>query len=326
MSGFVPMVEVHRGPFLESLHEGVAVVCNSDGEVVAAWGAPEAVILPRSSCKMLQALPLMESGAADKVGLSPKQLALSCASHRGDPVHTQAVESWLAGLGLGESDLRCGSHVPYSPAARDQLVLDGETPCQLHNNCSGKHAGFLTLNQHLGGHADYVEVDHPVQTACLEAFERMTEQTSPGYGIDGCSAPNFATSITGLARAMGRFAGAEGDSAAGRLRDAMRSHPVMVSGEAGTCTKLMQAMEGRAVVKTGAEGVYIAILPEQNLGIALKIRDGATRASEAAITGLLAKFGVLAADHPTAQRSLGSPILNARGKDTGHVRLAPGFA
>lgn len=331
MAEAVPMVEIWRGGLLESLHRGHAVICAADGSIVEAWGDPRAVIYPRSSCKMLQALPLVESGAADAAGLRSDQLALACASHQGAALHVQAVNRWLQDLGLGEADLRCGSHEPYDRAERDRLIRSDESPCQYHNNCSGKHAGFLTMTRHLKAGPEYVAPDHPLQQAIRAAFEEVTGEASPGYGIDGCSAPNFATSVEGLARAMAYFAsapetGSARDRAAARLTRAMAAHPEFVAGEGRACTELMRAMGGRVAIKTGAEAVFVAILPDQRLGIALKIVDGASRASEAAICGLLIRLGVLAADHPATRKRLNGVQRNWRGLETGTVRLAPGFA
>jgi L-asparaginase II/uncharacterized SAM-binding protein YcdF (DUF218 family) len=323
----VPMVELWRGGFCESVHAGHAVICDPQGRIVAAWGDPGALILPRSACKMVQALPLLESGAG--AGLSAVQLALACASHQGAAVHVAAVARWLADLGLGEGDLRCGAHEPADRAERDRLIRAGAAPCQLHNNCSGKHAGFLTLARHLAAGPDYVEADHPVQRAVRAAFEEVTGEPSPGFGIDGCSAPNHATSLAGLARAMAAFAAAgEGDArgrAMRRLTQAMLAQPEMVAGEGRACTILIRALAGRAAVKSGAEGVFVAILPALRLGLALKIADGAARAAEAAMVALLVRLGLLAAADPAARRFLGAPLRNWRGIETGELRLAPGF-
>ena len=321
------MIELRRGDMRESLHRGHAIICDAHG-VVEAWGKPSQIVFPRSSCKMIQALPLIESGAADAAGLTDRQLALACASHSGSAMHVRAVDEWLTGLDLAEGDLRCGSHMPGDPAEYRRLLCSDAAPCQLHNNCSGKHAGFLTLNQHLRGGPEYVEPAHPVQQAVKAAFEEVTEETSPGYGIDGCSAPNWASSLEGLARAMARFANPGTDrrgEAMRRLVDAMRAYPEMVAGEGRSCTALMRAMGGGVAVKTGAEAVFVAILPQQGLGVALKITDGGTRASEAAITALLIHLGVLDATHPAAQALLDGPILNCRGMVTGNLRRAPGF-
>jgi L-asparaginase II len=328
MTDAVPMVEVWRGDIAESHHRGHAVICDASGAVRAAWGDPDAVILPRSSCKMLQALPLVESGAA--AGLGSEQLALACASHNGAEIHVTRVAAWLAGLGLAEEDLRCGPQVPDDAPERHRLRAAGLGPDQRHNNCSGKHVGFLTLNRRLGAGSEYVEIDHPVQRAVRTAFEEMCGAASPGYGIDGCSAPNFATTVHGLARAMARMADPRGlgpvrEAAARRLVAAMLEHPLLVAGEGRACTELMEAMHGGVAVKTGAEAVFVAILPAQGLGVALKIEDGATRASECAIAAILVRLGVIAAEDPAAARRLTPPILSRRGIPAGLIRPDPAF-
>ncbi|NHF72893.1 asparaginase [Paracoccus xiamenensis] len=321
------MIELWRGDLLEGVHRGHAVI--HDGhEVVAAWGDPGKVIFPRSSCKMIQALPLLESGAADAAGLGPEQLALSCASHNGAALHADKVGAWLHGLALGEGDLRCGCHMPWDKDESRRLTCSDHKPSQLHNNCSGKHAGFLTWARHAGAGPEYVEIDHPLQKAIRQATAEVMAEEPAGYGIDGCSAPNFAGSITGLARAMAAFAqpgsGARGQ-AMERLVQAMTAYPELVAGEGRACTELMRAMGGRVAVKTGAEAVFIAIIPERKLGVAVKIEDGGTRASQAAITALLVHLGVLDKGHPVVGKYLTNPMKNWRGIDVGGLRIAPGF-
>ncbi|WP_170596507.1 asparaginase [Ruegeria arenilitoris] len=326
----VPMTELWRGPLLESLHLGHAVICDDSGQIVRSWGDPNAVIYPRSSAKMIQALPLITSGAAAKYGLGSEHLALACASHNGAAIHTERVTAWLDHLGLSEPDLRCGPQEPADMAARDGLILADDTPCQIHNNCSGKHCGFLTLDRHMGAGPEYIEIDHPVQQACLSAFEETTGEDSPCYGIDGCSAPNFATSLVGLARSMAWFASASDRSdrasdAALQLTRAMVAHPELVAGETRACTELMRAMNGRAAIKTGAEAVFVAIIPEKKMGVALKIADGATRASECAIAAILVSLGVLEADHPATRKFMHATQYSRRGLECGVIRPAPGF-
>ena len=326
MTDPVTLVEVWRGPFLESTHRGHAVICDSSGDIVQAWGNPDRVILPRSSCKMVQALPLIESGAAAAAGLTTEQLALSCASHQGALIHTNRVSAWLSDLGLGESDLRCGPQEPDDIEARNGLIRAYEEPCQLHNNCSGKHAGFLTLAKHLNAGSEYIEPDHPVQKAVKEAFEEVTGQETPGYGIDGCSAPNYATTVHGLARAMSFFASCSADGAsvreraAAQLVQAMTTYPELVAGEGRACTEMMRAMDGKVAIKTGADGVFVAIIPEKKLGVAVKIVDGGTRGSECAIAAILTKLGVLDPNHPATLKRMNGPMLNRRGIEVGSVR------
>jgi L-asparaginase II len=318
------LVEVWRGDVRESIHSGHIAIWHADQGLIGAWGDAGSIILPRSSCKMIQALPLVESGAANAFDLSSEQLALSCASHQGARVHVSAVEAWLKDLGLDDDALRCGAQWPNDDAENHALIRQNLAPCQTHNNCSGKHAGFLTLTRHLGDGPEYLEPDHKVQRAVKTAFEEVTDEASPGFAIDGCSAPNHATSLTGLARAMAQFAAAKSGSVRGdamiRLREAMMAHPHLVAGETRACTNLMRAMGARAAIKTGAEAVFVAIVPERRIGVALKIADGATRASEAAIAQILVGLGVLDAVDPMATRYTYGPIKNWRGIETGGLR------
>lgn len=321
------LVEVHRGPILECSHRGSIAIWRHGEGLIAGLGDVDARILPRSSSKMIQALPLVESGAADAFGLTPEHLALACASHKGAAIHTDRVTAWLEALGLSESDFRCGPQWPSDEPARDALICSHCGPDQRHNNCSGKHTGFLTYSQHVGAGPEYVEIGHPLQVAIGEAWDDVTEEPNPEFAIDGCSAPNFATRLSGLARAMAAFAAAtpEGgtrQAAMVRLREAMMLHPDLVAGEGGACTRLMRAMNQRAAVKTGAEGVFIAIVPELKIGVALKIADGATRGSEAAIAHLLGRLGVLNPMHPDALAFTHGPILNRNDRETGHYRIA----
>ncbi|GGE52816.1 asparaginase [Actibacterium pelagium] len=318
------LVEVWRGDILECTHAGHAVVCNAAGEIVESWGDPDTVILPRSSAKMLQALSWVETGAADRAGLTDAHLAVACASHEGEAIHTDLVRRWLGDLGMSEGDLRCGVQSPWNRDLRNEMIREDAPLCQIHNNCSGKHAGFLTAMGTFGGDAEYTEVDHPVQQAVKANFEEVTELASPGFGVDGCSAPNYATTVKGMAHAMAKFANASEDGDArergmARLTRAMASHPALVAGTGRACTELMEAAGGRIALKFGAEANYVAILPEQGLGISLKITDGATRGCEAVIAALLVRLGVLEADHPAVQKRMNVPMFSRRGIPAGRV-------
>lgn len=330
MSQPVAIAEVWRGPFLESHHSGHVVICDGSGQIENAWGDPDAVILPRSSSKMIQALPLVMSGAATAFGLRTEHLALACASHQGAPIHVKLVGDWMDGLGLTDDDFLCGPEVSRDKDLKLAMIRAGEQPCRVHNNCSGKHAGFLTVTRHLGAGPTYVDPDHPVQKACLEAFETVTDQASPGFGIDGCSAPNFATTMHGMARAMAWYATASQRSdamsqAAAQLVSAMIAHPHLVAGEGRACTRLMRVATEPVALKTGAEGYFIAILPQRGIGISVKAADGATRAAESAIAAVLVRLGVLDAAHPEVAAFLNPVIKNRDGLDVGQIRPAPGL-
>lgn len=326
------LVEVWRGEVLETVHRGTVVVARADGSIESALGDPELVVLPRSSVKLIQALPLVESGAADAAHLSSEELALACASHQGAPMHTDRVARWLAGIGLRESDLLCGVQIPDDPATRFALRRDGQPPSQLHNACSGKHTGFLTLARHLNADPAYLDVGHEVQRRVREAMEELAGETSAAVAVDGCSAPNFALTLKGLATAMARLADSDATvperrrEAAARLRSAMRAHPLLVAGERRLNSALLGSARGGAVTKSGAAGVYVALLPQAKLGLALKMEDSGKLGAQAAIVGLLVHLGALSPDDPLVHAHPEAPLVNLRGTVCGRTCLASGLA
>ena len=324
------MCEIWRGSYLESVHTGMAVICDKDGEISHQWGDPNALILPRSSAKMMQAIPLIISGADKKFSIGEDLLALACASHNAAEIHLSRVAGWLSHLGFSDTDLRCGSQPPKDPHVKKEMREKGRSPCQIHNNCSGKHAGFLSVSRHLNAGAEYTDPDHPVQLMVMDVFQELTQNKVDGIVIDGCSAPNPAMPLYSLAKAMSWFATAHKrddhlSKAALKLRNAMVNYPELVAGERCACTNLMRACEKKAILKTGAEGVFVAILPELEKGIALKIFDGGTRASECAIASMLIQLGVLNPNHPTAVAYTHAPILNWRKIETGMMKSSNSF-
>ncbi|MBV8975899.1 MAG: asparaginase [Alphaproteobacteria bacterium] len=315
------LVEVTRGSLVESVHRGSVAVADAGGKIVFALGDLETPVYPRSSLKPIQALPLIESGAADAFGLGPEEIALACASHSGEPMHTSRVAAWLARIGCGPSDLACGAHPSrYEPVA-EAMIRNGETPTRIFNNCSGKHTGFLSMARHWDiATAGYERHDHPVQKAVLRTLTDLAEVGGDiPWGIDGCAAPNFALPLAVQAHAFAKLAGPRG----ARIFAAMVAHPELVSGTGRTCAILMRSTQGRAAVKTGAEGFFAGFVPELRLGIALKIDDGAARAAETAMAAVLAKLGLLGDDEPAAA-ILRAPIKNTVGATVGERRaVAP---
>ena len=327
MSKAVSMVKVLRGDFEESVHVGHAVVSNSKGDILEAWGDPDRITLRRSSARILQAIPLIESGAADKYFLKSKHLALACASHQGAYAHTNIVREWLCAIDRSDNDLRCGTHFPSDNYAHQILIKKNEKPCQYHNNCSGKHVGFLTLSKYLNGDQEYHCLEHPVQQAVKSCFEDLTNTSNALSAIDGCSAPNFACTLIGLAQSMAIISEANEVSSSSRTRaaytllQAMLEYPDLIAGDGRACTELMMAIDKRAAIKTGAEAVFVAIIPELKLGIALKIEDGNMRASEAVIAELLVRYDILDRNHPMAIKRLKGPITNWNGIKTGEYKI-----
>ena len=325
------VVEVTRGAVVESRHLVSAALADAGGELVATWGEVEGPVFARSAVKPIQALPLLESGAAEALAVSDAELALACASHGGEPLHVAAVRDWLARLGLAQADLECGAHPPLHEPSAEALVRSAAAPSALHNNCSGKHAAMLATARYLGEETrGYIRSAHPVQrrvAACLAEMSGCDLERAP-VASDGCGIPTFALPLSGLARAMARLAepareGPTRAAACRRVAAAMAAHPLMVAGHGRCCTAVIEASGGEVLAKGGAEGVYTAALPGAGLGLALKAEDGARRASEAALLALLARLAALdASQHEGIAALVGSPVLNRRGEEVGVVRVA----
>lgn len=292
-------VDVLRGGVVESSHVVHVAVARADGTVRAFSGDVEGSVFARSSIKPFQALPLVEDGVVEALGLTEEELALCCASHNAEPTHVAAAASILSKAGVSADALACGAHAPMDDAAARALVLAGKEPARIHNNCSGKHAGMLALCVHNGWPTEgYHLPDHPVQkrvAATLPAWSGVDERAM-ATATDGCGVVTFGLPLRGLAAAFARLAGAaaaEPDGPAGRVVRAMTRHPFHVAGTDRMCTELMKVAGGRVVAKTGAEGVYGAGVPGAGLGVALKVEDGARRASEPALLAVLGTLGVL---------------------------------
>lgn len=320
------LVEVTRGPFVESRHRGAIVVVDTAGKRRAALGEVEAAVFPRSAVKAIQALPLVESGAAHRYGFGNRELALACASHSGEPLHIATARAMLAAAGRSESDLECGAQVPLNHAAADALVRAGVEPGPLCNNCSGKHAGFICVACHMGvAPQGYVEPDHPAMREVTSALEDMTG-TPLGperAGIDGCSIPVFAIPLDRLALAFARLVTGEGlrpsrAVAARRLVTACQTEPFMVGGTGRLETDAMNQFGSRLFIKGGAEGVSCLAFPEHGLGVAIKCEDGAGRAAEVLAKAAIAAF--LDSDYRADE-----PVLTRRGRAVGVVRPADGL-
>ncbi len=327
------LVEVTRGDMVESRHRGSFAVTDTQGRVVLQAGDIETLVYPRSAIKPLQALALVETGAADAFQVCERELALACASHNGEPGHTRTAADWLARIGLGPEDLECGAHLPFYEDAAQTLIRDGEQPSTLHNNCSGKHVGFLTLAKHLGVPTKgYIGYSHPVQQTILGIQEMMTgiDLRAAPRGIDGCGIPQYGAPLGNLALAMARFADPSDQperrqQAVARIHKAVTRNPFMLAGSGRFCTRVIEAAKGKLLLKTGAEGVFMAALPEFGLGIALKAEDGATRAAEVMMGALLQRMEALDTRQCEALQDLFTPsIINRAGLRVGEVRPAAG--
>jgi L-asparaginase II len=334
------LVEVKRGGVLESSHCGALAVLDADGAVVAQLGDIDHPIFPRSAVKLLQALPLVASGAADQLGLSDEELALACASHGGEDVHAQTVAKMLAKAGLDADALECGAHWPYLESAARALAVRGHEPSALHNNCSGKHAGFLCMACALHGNGPnlrqyvrgYVGAEHPVMREVTASLQTTTgfDLANTARGTDGCSIPTYAIPLRNLAHAFARVGTGTGLSsghaqAAKRLRVAVAKAPYMVAGSGRFDTRVMQQLGERVFCKVGAEGVFCAALPELGLGVAIKIDDGNNaRACEVVMAAVIEAFVNLDDEGARLMNSLSDVRLtNWNGIEVSQLRAAP---
>lgn len=292
------LVEVIRGNVVESRHSGALALFDGDGKSVLTIGDVSRRTYPRSAIKAIQALPFVESGAADAYGFGDAELAMSCASHSGEPEHVARADAMLRAAGLSCDDLECGAHWPSDQSVLIELARSGKEPTALNNNCSGKHAGFLCTCAHMGLKIKgYVQPASQIQTLVRQTMQEVTGavHAADDYGIDGCSIPTYAIGIDAMARGFARMATGTGMApqraqAAKRLMTACMNAPFYVAGSRRACTRLMELAPGRIFVKTGAEGVFCGAVPELGLGFALKCDDGATRAAETMVTQLLAQL------------------------------------
>ncbi|MEJ7848309.1 MAG: asparaginase [Pyrinomonadaceae bacterium] len=326
------LVKVIRGGTVESIHRGHFVVIDGGRNVVASAGDPETVTFLRSAAKPLQAIPLITSGAADAFEFSEDEIAMASASHSGEASHVRLAKLMLERIGLSESHLRCGVHLPFNDKESERMQRAGEYPTQLHNNCSGKHIGMLALAKHIGADlATYEEIDHPVQRAILHAVSVFTETPVEEVliGIDGCAAPNFAVSILGMAKSFLNLVSPpsgfdeEQRDAAIRITQAMLNCPDVIGGTERLDTILIKAAPGKLISKVGADGVWLCgVLPSERwpsgLGIALKVEDGDDmRARPVVVVELLRQLGILSeTDLPEISPM---PIKNRRGDTVGKV-------
>jgi L-asparaginase II len=337
-----PLVEVKRGSITESRHRGHIVAVEPDGNIIASLGAPHNVTYLRSSAKPFQALPLLLTGAADRFGFTDREVALACASHNGEPIHTEIAASMLRKIGLGPEALKCGVHEPYSAEAARELRERGEEPNVLHNNCSGKHIGMLAVALHLGAPIEnYDSPENPVQKAIANVLAEFSDVavTDMAVGIDGCGAPIFGITMKAMALTYARLVSPPRSfdettrDACARVVRVMTAYPELIGGTSERLdTEVMRAARGRVVSKVGADGVYTAgIVPceewPNGLGFALKIEDGDDRrARPTVVVESLRQLGVLRDESLEAvSRYAFFPVKNRRGDLVGEITASFAF-
>lgn len=323
------LAEAVRGNWVENRHRGAFIIVDADGSVIASGGDVDRPVFPRSAIKSMQALAIFDRHAIDRFHHTPEELALACASHHGEDEHVSNVDHFLKRMGLSAADLECGAHMPTNGKARDALRAAGLDPSPLHNNCSGKHSGMLSVALAMGvPTAGYVEREHDVQRAVRAAVEYVIGEdlTEDRCGTDGCSIPTWAAPLRAWARGFARMATGRGLDAghaqgAQMLFDAATSHPHLVAGTGHLDTLVMEAFQGRVMQKGGAEGVQCGAIRDKGWGYALKCDDGNMQASHVMVAALLLKY----ADPDASQRAVleqfvRQPTRNVRGTVVGEMR------
>jgi L-asparaginase II len=325
------LVEVTRGPLVESVHHVAACAANARGDVIFATGDVQSPVFLRSTAKPFIAAAAIEAGVREAFDLEMHEIAVMCASHVGEPFHIEAVRSILAKIGMDESALKCGAHLPYNEAAARAMLERGEPATAIHNNCSGKHAGILALTRVLGADpATYLEAANPAQQHILAFCARLSDDDPATWplGVDGCGIPVYATSLQRAATAFARFAALEGlrprDAAALLVvRDAMVSHPAYVSGTGEFDTVLMRAAGGAIACKSGAEGVHGTALVPQGIGLVSKVTDGTSRARAPFTMAALARLGSAVAEAPEVAAFVRPVVYNRASLAVGEIRVRP---
>jgi len=320
-------VEIRRGAFVESSHRVHGVVASAD-EIISVWGDPERLTMPRSAIKSIQVLPMIASGAAAEYDVSDDEVALASSSHSAELAHTTAVNAWLDRIGLGVDALECGPSDPISGPTTKAMYTAGETPTALHNCCSGKHSGFLSIAQHNADDPSfalpgYLDPGHGVQLRVRDAQAAMTgvDLSTQTPVIDGCGIPVYQFPLSSLAQAMARLVTpaaipAEFVDAAARVTAALPSRSFLVSGSDRTDFVLTEAATEPLIIKGGAEGVSMGALPERRMGFAFKCEDGNGRGVDEAVAAVLHQLGVL-----PERVSMSTPLRNRAGTEVGSATV-----
>ncbi len=323
-------VNVLRGQLVESLHHVMAVVVNEKGELIESYGDSQFLTFPRSAIKMLQALPLIESGAADHFHLTDKEICIACSSHHAEKKHTDVVQAWLSKISLNENALVCGAQKPVNEQAGQELIRSGLPATSIMNNCSGKHTGFLSTCLYLADSTQgYEKYNHPEQVRLRKVLtETMRiDHEKLAYGIDGCSIVTYATPLQNIAIGLSALLNPQETSArqiaAKRILKAVTSEPILLSGTGDFTSVVNEKTQGRSIVKIGAEGVFAGLIPAKGIAFALKAVDGAKRAAEFATTALLHKHGGLTEREYADLSAFTQPTISSwKGEVVGSISLS----
>jgi L-asparaginase II len=323
---------VYRGEYVESTHDVHIAVVDNEGKLLYSYGDPNRLTFPRSSMKPFQAVPLIETGAAEAFGYSPAELSLSCASHSGESFHRESVLNIMSRIQLEEEALQCGTHIPRDIESYKQLVREGKELTPVFSNCSGKHSGMLATAVHMNEDiASYREVNHPVQQRILNAIEEVCgfPKENIQLSVDGCGVPVHRLPLYNAALGFARLANPAGIASKERtgtlltIRNAMMEYPEMVGGTKRFDTDVMNAFKGNIVAKAGAEAVQCIGVVDKGIGIAAKVEDGTARATSVVIMEVLKQLGI-GDEHlfNLLEEYVNGPVFNARNDKIGVIKAS----
>ena len=321
--GAIKMVEVTRSDFTESIHYGAAVLINSDGKILKEWGNSNILIYPRSALKPIQSLNLYKDGVAEALNLSDNLIALTTASHHAETIHQQMVSDWLKKMNLNENHLSCGPSWPWNEKDQFEAYSKYKAKRKIFHNCSGKHCGHLAVCSYNNlPIKNYQNKNHPIQKNLIQLIENLAKYKIKNVGVDGCTLPNPLIPLIKFAFATAQLADYkklnDHSAIAKRIFNSCIKFPEIAGGSKSINSILTKLSNGKVFVKNGAEGVFVAIIPELKSALAVKIIDGARRAAEVAIAGLLSELKIINNDQ--IEKIKKSPVKNSAGQIIGSMK------
>ena len=317
------MVEITRSGEVESFHYGVAVLINSSGEILKEWGNSDLYIYPRSSLKPIQSLNLYKDGVAEALNLSDELIALTTASHHAQSFHQELISSWLEKMNLNEDKLSCGPDWPWNIDDKFKANINSKKKRKIFHNCSGKHCGHLAVCKHKNFSIEnYEKKDHPIQKDLINLIQDLSEHKIQNIGVDGCTLPNPLIPLKKFALAAAQISDfkklSENSNIAKRIFDSCTKFPEITGGTNSINCILTKLSKGRIFFKNGAEGVFVALIPEEKSALAVKIIDGAARAAEVAVAGLVSDLNII--DENELEKIKEKVIKNSADQDIGRMK------
>jgi len=320
----VKMVEVTRSGEVESFHQGVAILINSSGEILKEWGNSEKLIYPRSALKPIQSLNLYKDGVAEGLDISDEYIALTTASHHSESFHQKMIIDWLERINLDEDNLCCGLDWPWNLEDKFEAKINSKKKRRIFHNCSGKHCAHLAVSKYKDlSIKDYNQNNHPIQKGLINLIENLSDHKIKNIGIDGCTLPNPLIPLKKFAYAMAKIADYsklnENSEITKRIFESCVKFPEITGGTNSVNCALTKLSEGKIFFKNGAEGIFVAIIPEQKSALVVKIDDGASRAAEIAIAGLVSELKII--DEEKLQKFKKSPVKNSTDQIIGYMNF-----